>query len=119
MPIGPALKRLLELLGARRRIVEFNAADVTRGIDIGVTRAQGRFSPLAAPASTTALRNQIQRALQGWPEDLSPSFVELIAELTTLAAVARAWNHEPVLRDDEVLAFLGHAAAFLNSFKHK
>ena len=99
--------------------MQFNSADVAQGIEAGLARARERFAASAAPTSTTQLRNQIQRAFEEWPEDLSSSFVQLVAELTTMAAVARAWNKEPQLRDDEVLAFMAHASTFLNSFKHK
>jgi len=93
--------------------------DVTRGIEVGLIRAKNRFGPRAEPTSATQIRNQVARAFEDWPEQLSSPFVQLVAELVTTASIARAWNEEPPLRDDEVLAFLAHASSFLNSFKHK
>lgn len=93
--------------------------DITEGIALGLFRARNHFGPRAKPRSGVSIRNQVSRAFEDWPEQLSPAFVQLIAELVTTASIARAWNEEPPLRDDEVLAFLAHASSFLNSFKHQ
>jgi hypothetical protein len=66
------------------------------------------------------------------PDDLHERFIILFAENATIAAIARValepqrfehhGNPESTsdpFEEGELMAFLGHSAAFFNSFKHK
>jgi hypothetical protein len=60
----------------------------------------------------------LEDALQTWPEEIHPRFQATLTALTVIAAIARSVNQEPELSLADVRGFLGHLAAFLNSFSH-
>lgn len=97
--------------------MNFDINDVKKGIGKGLARAKQHF--LNVPTTTNEIEVKISGALNDWSRDLSNRFVELFAELTTLAEITRWVNEEPLLSEDELIAFLGNAALFFNSFKHR
>lgn len=101
--------------------MDYDNADVLAGVGAGRSRAEEafRYATDSTLFNESAAAESVTRALEQWPGDLSPRFVQLFAELTALGAFARTANGEPELSDDAILAMLAHAASFFNSFKHK
>ncbi|TAK96498.1 MAG: hypothetical protein EPO07_14460 [Verrucomicrobia bacterium] len=95
-----------------------NPTEIKNGIQAGLTRSLPHFRG-KIDRQPDYLYSLLENALRSWPEDSQDRFVNLFAELTTIAAVARVANQEPQLTMDDVRAFLGHSIAFFNSFTHK
>jgi hypothetical protein len=92
------------------------SAEINKGLEAGWSRAEG--------VGLTGNRDELPRAQQllvqvidGWYEDLSPWFQQMLAEQVAVATCARTANVEPTLRYEEVLVYLAHASLFLDSFK--
>ena len=98
--------------------MKFNQIDFDDGVKRGTNRMRLHFK-IASLSLAGSDRAKIDKVLSGWPHDLSESFVELFAEMSTLASLARSQYNEPPLTDDELKAFLTHSTSFFNSLKHR
>jgi hypothetical protein len=95
-----------------------NPNDVSTGVQAGTGRARRRFQNQSLDLDGQS-RDTIETVLGWWPLDLHGEFVRLFVELSTMASIARSFNQEPLLSEDELAAYLAHSASFFNSFKHK
>ena len=65
------------------------------------------------------MEQKVLKTFSDWPETLSPRFVILFSEITAIEGAARAaYDHRDLTKDD-LVAYLGRSASFLNSFRHR
>jgi len=95
-----------------------NPTNVTDGVKMGTDRVRRHFQNFSLDLDGRS-RDRIETILGWWPHDLHDDFVKLFVELATLASITRVENHEPLLTEDELAAYMAHSASFFNSFKHK
>lgn len=102
--------------------MQFEVLTLKDGIAAGLARGREAFPAFAGQlthAFEESLGDSLWKVLMQWPVEAHPRFVFLFAELSAIAAVARAVNQEAPLSEDDLRSFLGHSFAFFNSFKHR
>lgn len=98
-------------------MAEFNQDDIQVGIKAGTNRA---FQEIEYPGEIDPeLEYKLNRVLSDWPEDLSPRFIRLFSEISTVVSISRQTYKYPNLEYIDLIAFLGASALFFDSFRHK
>ena len=98
--------------------MKISQMDINKGIASGQERA-GRELDMSPTNPGEQFRKELDRALDGWPVDLSSRFVFLFVELATIASLSRQKYKHRSLTENDLRAFLGHCALFFNSFTHR
>ncbi len=64
-------------------------------------------------------RALLKETFEKWPGGYHDRFVTLVAEVSYIAEASRWYYKEKQLRLEDIYAFLGPVALFLNSWKHE
>jgi hypothetical protein len=92
--------------------------DLIKGIARGFERTAVHFG--APPEhQREEIEYVLRRVFERWPGEVHPRFVQMFAELATVAIAARAQYHEPGLSEDDFRRFLETSIDFFNSFTHR
>jgi len=92
--------------------------EFAEGIRLGVQRARLKLENRDIVLSEQG-QQLIRDSMERFPDELSGRFVELFAEMATIAVVTRAEYEEPDLTAENFDEFLGHSIFFMNSFRHR
>jgi hypothetical protein len=99
-------------------VVYFDRDALERGIDAALARLGSYdlpFSPTARFQDTVGLT---AGALESWPEELQPRFIEMFAENVAVSAAAREMFGDPPLTHNDIMAYLAVDCQMKNSWKH-
>lgn len=94
------------------------AYDVEQGYVRGVQRAAAEFNLSVERSKVTRTLLELNTVLEHWPFERNSVFTGLFSEIIGIAAAARHANEFPELSDAEIIGYLGHSAAILDSLKH-
>jgi hypothetical protein len=88
------------------------------GLKAGFDRVQAHF-PEFFYKTFDELDRPLKQVLQKSNINPHPRFITLFVELWAVAEVARVFNGEPRLNEQQIEIFLNRTAEFINSFTHK
>jgi hypothetical protein len=98
--------------------MNFNPQDLRQGISNGFARASVFYS-VSPQQQGPDIESALTQVLNTWPDEANDRFVQLFAELVTIAATARSEYQEPQLSENDLRAFLAVSFSFFNSFTHR